>query len=119
MLLPNCYKITTTKRYFTFLDPRALGFRSDLAVLELAQRIRFDAYKRPAALAMPHTPYIDGTTEFKVTGWGSRKETGESSSKLMQATMPYVDFEHCQKMYAKLGLTYVKVAEGMICAGKY
>ena len=32
--------------------------------------------------------------------------------------MPYVNFEDCEKIYAKLRLPFVKVTKGMICAGK-
>ena len=98
--------------------PRSLGFQKDLAVVELAQRVTFDDYKRPAALALPATPYVEGSTEFEITGWGSKREKGNANSKLMLTKVPYMNFETCEKTYEKLGLPYAKVIEGMICAGK-
>ena len=85
--------------------------------MELAQRVTFDDYKRPAALAFPETKYEEGTSEFEVTGWGSKREKGNANSKLMLTKMPYVNFEECKQTYAKLALPYVNVIEGMMCAG--
>ena len=96
---------------------RSLGFQKDLAVLELAQKVTFDDYKRPAALALSDTKYRKGLTNFEVTGWGTKHEKGNSHSKLMLTTVPYKDFDECKTTYAKLGLPYAKVRPGMICAG--
>ena len=96
---------------------RSLGFQKDLAVIELAQKVTFDDYKRPAALALPTTEYGKGLTNFEVTGWGTKHEKGNSHSKLMLTTVPYKDFDECKTTYAKLGLPYAKVRPGMICAG--
>ena len=85
--------------------------------MELAQRVTFDDYKRPAALALPDTKYEEETTKFEVTGWGSKREKGNANAKLMLTKMPYVDFEECKHTYSKLSLPYVDVIEGMICAG--
>ena len=95
-----------------------IGFKHDVAVLELAQRIQFDRYKRPAALAKSNSVWIPQVTQFTVSGWGSRREGGRSSLKLRQATMPYVDFEHCKRLYSNLRVPFVRVTHGMICAGK-
>ena len=96
---------------------RSLGFQKDLAVIELAQKVTFDDYKRPAALALSDTKYRKGLTNFEVTGWGTKHEKGNSHSKLMLTTVPYKDFDECKTTYAKLGLPYAKVRPGMICAG--
>ena len=96
---------------------RSLGFQRDLAVIELAQKVTFDDYKRPAALALPDTKYRKGLTNFEVTGWGTKHEKGNSHSKLMLTTVPYKEFDECKTTYAKLGLPYAKVRPGMICAG--
>jgi hypothetical protein len=85
--------------------------------MELAQRVTFDDYKRPAALALSETKYEEEPTTFEVTGWGSKREKGNANSKLMLTKMPYVNFEECKQTYAKLALPYVNVIEGMMCAG--
>ena len=53
-----------------------------------------------------------------MTGWGTKREKGNANTKLMITTVPYMNFEECEKTYAKLGLPFVKVIKGMVCAGK-
>ena len=89
-----------------------------MAIIELAQRITFDEFKRPAALALPETEYEEGSTEFEITGWGSNRERGKADSKLMLANALYMNFEQCQETYSKLNIPYAKVTKGMFCAGK-
>ena len=88
-----------------------------MAIIELAQRIKFDEFKRPAALAMPETKYKEGSTEFEISGWGSNREKGKADSKLMLANALYMNFKECKETYAKLGIPYAEVTKGMLCAG--
>ncbi len=94
----------------------SLTFEADLAVVELAQRINFDQYKMPVALARPYTDLE--ARVFNGTGWGTLRERGESSTRLRRVEVPFVSYKECRDIYKKLGLTTVKVRAGMICAGQ-
>ena len=98
---------------------RALGFQKDIAIIELAQRITFDEFKQPAALAQPETKYDEGLTEFEITGWGSNRERGKADSKLNLANALFINLEKCKETYVELGIPYAKVTKGMLCAGTY
>lgn len=93
-----------------------MTFEADIAVIELAQRVTFDRYKQPVALAYPGVE-LSGL-EFNGTGWGTLRERGDSSQRLRRVVVPFVPDEECGKIYSALSLTTVKVREGMICAGK-
>ena len=92
-----------------------MTFAGDVAVIELAQKVIFDQYKQPVAIGMPDTNLTQ--TRFNSTGWGTLRERGQSSQRLRRVEVPYYDYEACKKIYSILGLTTVKVREGMICAG--
>ena len=104
-------------KYNFYSHSRALGFQKDIAIIELAQRITFDEFKQPAALAQPGTKYDEGLTEFEITGWGSNRERGKADSKLNLANALYINFEKCKETYVDLGIPYAKVTKGMLCAG--
>merc|ERR1712156_642183 len=93
----------------------SMTFEADLAVIELAQKVIFDQYKQPVAIARPDTNLTQ--LYFNSTGWGTLRERGQSSQRLQRVEIPYYDFDACKKIYSILGLTTVKVREGMICAG--
>jgi hypothetical protein len=93
----------------------SMTFEADLAVIELAQRVTFDEHKQPVALAMPGTDLTG--IKFNGTGWGTLRESGESSQRLRRVVVPFVAEKECREIYKILGLTSVKVREGMICAG--
>lgn len=82
-------------------------------MIELAQQITFDRYKRPAAIALTSTKYQPFKDKFLVTGWGTKKSLGEHSSHLLKVTVPYVSFKHCQDQYKDVK----PVTRGMLCAG--
>ena len=82
--------------------------------MELAQSVRFDEFKQPAALARPSLSVAD--LRFNVTGWGTLKERGEYSNKLRQAQVPYVPYDVCKKSYKDLSIA-ARILPGMICAG--
>ena len=94
-----------------------MTFEGDIAVIELAQRITFDRYKQPVALAKPSMT-LEGV-RFNGTGWGTLRERGESSQRLRRVRIPFVSDKACRDIYEILGLTSVKVRKGMLCAGKY
>ena len=93
-----------------------MTFQADLAVVELAQSVIFDQYKQPAAIGMPDMDLRNSS--FNSTGWGTLREKGQSSQRLRRVEVPHFDYDDCKKIYSVLGLTTVKVREGMICAGK-
>eukprot|EP00094_Tigriopus_californicus_P011179 TCALIF_10788-PA protein Name:"Similar to OVCH2 Ovochymase-2 (Bufo japonicus)" AED:0.11 eAED:0.11 QI:0/0.6/0.16/0.83/1/1/6/0/354 len=106
--------LSAVVRIHTHPNFSTLTFESDLALLELAQHIRFDRYKQPAVLARPGT-HVTGL-RFNVTGWGTLRERGEYSAKVRQALVPYVPYEVCRGAYKDLSIT-ARILPGMICAG--
>ena len=106
-------KIAKQSHRLNFLSS-SLTFKADIALLELAQSVRFDEFKQPAALARPSLSVAD--LRFNVTGWGTLKERGEYSNKLRQAQVPYVPYDVCKKSYKDLSIA-ARILPGMICAG--
>ena len=96
------------------------SYHNDIAVLELAEKIRFDGFKRPAALALPSTVFTPERTRFMVTGWGNNKEDGESTRILRKVTVPFISKQDCRDNFEKSGYLdeySMSLTESMICAG--
>ena len=69
------------------------------------------------SLALPNSNFT--SRSFNGTGWGTLRERGDPSQRLRRVEVPFVEKEECINIYEKLGLTNLKVRDGMICAGKY
>lgn len=102
------------KTNWIFCFPRSTTYEADVGLLELAQTIRFDKYKQPAALVRPDVA-LTGMA-FNVTGWGVVQEKGHYAQKLLQTEVPYVAFDKCRDAYHSLSIA-PKIRPGMICAG--
>ena len=87
------------------MNLQATTYEADVGIIELAQTIRFDKFKQPAALARPGM-LLDKGLRLNVTGWGTTRESGEFSPKLMQVRVPYVPFKECKDAYADLPIPH-------------
>ena len=64
-------------------------YEADLAVIELAHRVDFDQFKQPVHLAMPGSDYTN--MSMNGTGWGLKRERGESSQRFVFISFVYID----------------------------
>lgn len=93
----------------------ATQFINDIAVVELADRIHFDEYKRPVALAEDWTEYAPGKT-FNVTGWGTLSDSYAKWGSVMHwVEVPYVPLDVCREIFRPV--VKVKIIPGMLCGG--
>jgi len=93
----------------------ATQFINDIAVVELAERIQFDEYKRPVALAEDWMEYAPGKM-FNVTGWGTLSDSYVRYAHVMHwAEVPYVPLDTCREVFRPV--VKVKIIPGMLCGG--
>ncbi len=95
---------------------------NDVAVLELAQRVPFDRYKRPAYLptVSDHLDNLSGT-DLMVTGWGISSSGTALSRTMMKAAVRMVSAQECRASYDGAGFLSHPASRGtgtgMLCAG--
>lgn len=97
-----------------------------MAVLELADSLKFSKYISPALIAAKHLKYGDGTS-FEVAGWGTTSKTYNSNARqLRKARVSYVNPSDCRRDYYdyfhRFTATTVtrqkpEISTGMVCAG--
>ncbi|XP_024084327.1 venom protease-like isoform X2 [Cimex lectularius] len=88
----------------------------DIALIYLKQTVQFTDLIKPICLPKSE-PLISSNFEKKapfVTGWGSVKYRGPSSSELLEIQIPVVSNAECQAAYTRLGAT---ITPNEICAG--
>jgi len=86
---------------------------NDVALLKLAQPIKFGLRIQPACLPAQNENAPDGTNGI-VAGWGNLRETGgdRDPEALNQVVVPIVSSELCRKFYGDKLMT-----EFLLCAG--
>lgn len=82
----------------------------DVAVLRINGTFKFTDSVQPVKLAgvEPKAGLV-----VNVTGWGTTREGGQSSSTLMRVSVPIVNRTSCEKVYQPLNA----ITSRMICAG--
>jgi len=89
--------------------PATGSLNNDITVLELAEAVDINVYT-PACLAQTSdTTTFDGKTA-QVYGWGTTSSGGQSSSTLLEVSLPVVTNAQCA---TSMGL----IEDGQICAG--
>lgn len=83
---------------------------NDIAVLKLAESLKFGATVNNISLPEKGEPLREGSTSV-VTGWGYTKEGGTISEQLQMVEVPIVSNEKCGEYYDG------KIDETMVCAG--
>lgn len=83
--------------------------KNDIAVLELANDVKFSDYIRPACLWQTHQ-----TTSNRVNaaGWG-RTEHGKPSDELLKVSLDIIDNQQCQSLLAG----HITLNDTQMCAG--
>lgn len=84
--------------------------RYDIAILQLAEPIRFNQGVQPICLPKAGEQY-SANTNFLVSGWGTTRENGRTSDKLMQLVVPHIETRTCQSYLGS------NVHSDVICAG--
>ncbi|XP_076373137.1 serine protease 42-like [Tachypleus tridentatus] len=89
---------------------------NDIALLELADDIKFNDYAWPACLPEDSPGFYKGQ-EATVTGWGSLDKPGGRRSDILQKVkVPVIDYLQCQNWYRK-AQKIVIFQIGQMCAG--
>ncbi|CAH1778260.1 unnamed protein product [Owenia fusiformis] len=91
-------------------DRRARGFNHDIAIVKLNGSVQYNKHIQPCCLA-DQSPVENGNCI--ATGWG-KTEKHVRSDVLMQAYLPMLNIERCQKMLPE----HINTAY-MTCAGSY
>ncbi|CAO1433720.1 unnamed protein product [Diamesa tonsa] len=87
------------------------NYNNDIALVKLAEPVKFDGILNPVCLATPGLSFsgYDGV----VTGWGTTSEGGEVSNTLQQVEVPVLSNNDCKKSaYAA-----TRITDNMLCAG--
>ncbi|XP_062408279.1 coagulation factor IX [Sardina pilchardus] len=88
-------------------------FDSDIALLYLAQPVKFSPFATPACLPNPNLSrhlLRDGIMGI-ATGWGATRYLGRSSRFLRKVALPIIDHMKC------MGSTEQVITDNMFCAG--
>nr|XP_037291013.1 prothrombin-like [Rhipicephalus microplus] len=110
----------TTKITDIYFHPKfnASTYDNDIALLLLADRVKFTDYIQPACLgdraAIERNEFnsTDGVRKGKVTGWGQLAENGHTLPRYLQEIeLPIVNQDVCRNA------TKYKVTDNMFCAG--
>jgi len=104
-------KTVAVKTIFNHEDykPSTGSLNNDITVLELAEEVDLNVYT-PACMAQTSdTTTFDGKTAW-VYGWGTTSSGGDSSSTLLEVSLPVVTKATCET-------TMGPMTEGQICAG--
>lgn len=90
---------------------------NDIALLELAQDMRFNQYARPACLNSETTI---AERRAIATGWGTTEYFGESSEQLLKVTLDLFRFNECHPSYERnRKLNQGLIETQQLCAGSY
>ncbi|XP_071819905.1 uncharacterized protein [Apostichopus japonicus] len=89
---------------------------NDVALLKLAEPVKFDYYVRPVCLPDGNDfDEVERYTNCYATGWGRTSQFGSVSMDLRQANLPLVNRSICYEQLINNG--YNTITENMICAG--
>nr|AWU67090.1 putative trypsin [Crangon crangon] len=82
---------------------------NDIALLKLAQSIRYDEYSQP--IILPSKDHL-ASGNCIVSGWGATEEEGDPSDILQKATVPIMSDADCKEVFGES-----EIDDCMICAG--
>ncbi|XP_071819791.1 transmembrane protease serine 9-like [Apostichopus japonicus] len=89
---------------------------NDVALLKLAEPVKFHYYVRPICLPDGNDfDEVESYTNCYATGWGRTSQFGNISTDLRQANLPLVNRSICYEQLINNG--YNTITENMICAG--
>ncbi|XP_070812106.1 chymotrypsin-like elastase family member 3B [Pituophis catenifer annectens] len=92
--------------------PSCVSCGNDIALLKLSRRAELNDKVSLACIPEPETVLPNGYPCY-ITGWGRIFTGGPLSTKLQQALLPVVDYDHCRKPDWWGG----SVRPSMVCAG--
>jgi hypothetical protein len=88
-------------------------FDNDIAILTLAERLRFGPRIGPVGLHEDGARSLSIGAEVVVSGWGSVQEDRPDSPTLQAATVTVVNVNECRANYTDVG----PITDSMFCAG--
>ncbi|XP_055936212.1 serine protease 33-like isoform X2 [Argiope bruennichi] len=95
---------------------RPRRYSNDLALLKLKRPLVFDAYTQPICLPDPDQD-LEGRNATAV-GWGWMNEIENAKAKRLQKVqVPILNNTICEKWYAEVYSSYVRIYNYQICAG--
>ncbi|CAL1273453.1 unnamed protein product [Larinioides sclopetarius] len=95
---------------------RPRRYSNDLALLKLKRPLVFDAYTQPICLPDPDQD-LEGRNATAV-GWGWMNEIENAKAKRLQKVqVPVLNNTICEKWYAEVYSSYVRIYNYQICAG--
>uniref|UniRef100_A0A1Q3FFC3 CLIP domain-containing serine protease n=1 Tax=Culex tarsalis TaxID=7177 RepID=A0A1Q3FFC3_CULTA len=98
-------------------QPDSVQQHHDIALIELAQPVRYSDFLRPICLPEPNLePGLQQGKILSVCGWGRTDlfNVDMSSPIKMKASLPFVEQSRCGELYRSQALSLVR---GQICAG--
>uniref|UniRef100_A0A1Q3FNL9 Putative trypsin-like serine protease n=1 Tax=Culex tarsalis TaxID=7177 RepID=A0A1Q3FNL9_CULTA len=93
-------------------DKRARS--NNIALIRLAREVIFDDHIQPICLPVTETLRKQKLQRYIVTGFGRTEYLGDVSNVLVKATVPAVEHEDCQKLFAT---SRAALDESHLCAG--
>lgn len=109
---PQDYAVAHIKKHPNF---RSSSKYNDIALIQLAERVRMTDYTRPACLWQSYSVNYPHVT---ATGWGRINNRGDSSSELLKVSLKQVTNEECNTVYSQ---QFSALRQGIIdtqmCAG--
>ncbi|BFF92784.1 chymotrypsin-2 [Drosophila madeirensis] len=87
-------------------------YHNDIALLRLNESIVYDARTQPVAL--PDSPFPQGTAQLLFTGWGSQSQAGSLPAQLQRVQQQHITSQVCKSLLSP----YEDVALGAchVCA---
>lgn len=92
---------------------------NDIALLRLAEKIKFNSYVRPACLANTFEP---PTKKAVATGWGLTEYSGKPSKRLLKVILELYTHSECNQTYSNdinRALLNGIIHEQQVCAGSH
>lgn len=87
------------------------NYENDLSLVQLAEKVTYNAFVRPVCLPQPGEFY-EGETGI-VTGWGTLSYGGQKSDVLMEVPVPVWKLADCRKQFTQ------NIFDTNLCAGGY
>lgn len=89
------------------------GLNNDIALIKLAEPVKFTDYIQPICLASLEAP---ADTKCYITGWGKMKHPGTMVRKLQQGLLPIQPKAACSKL--NTGNLWMTITDQMICGAR-
>lgn len=102
-------QIVNVTKFFLHPDYQHSGFYNDIAVMRLAEKLRFSPKVQAIQIA-PRGYRVPNNAPLLVSGWGTLEFRGSSPERLQKVFVPAVSNEDCAKAYSN-------IRPHKICAG--